>query len=135
MSPRRVNLFAALAGAISSMVTVAVGDLVAQFVAAGSSPLFAVGAFVIDIVPPWVKEAAIALFGTGDKIALLVGLGLLVLVLAVGVGILQYHRAPWGVVGLVLVGVIAGGSAITRAGASFGWIFPTAIGVAAGLIV
>ncbi len=135
MSPRRVNAFAAVAGAIAAVVTVALADLIAQFVAAGSSPLFAVGAFVIDIVPPWVKETAIALFGTGDKIALLVGLGLLVLVLAVAVGVLQYHRPPWGVVILVAVGVVAAGSAVTRAGASVAWVFPTAIGVAAGIMV
>jgi DMSO/TMAO reductase YedYZ molybdopterin-dependent catalytic subunit len=136
MTPRRVNLFAALAGVVSATVAVALGDLIAQLAAEpGSSPLFAVGAWVIDIVPGWVKETAIALFGTGDKIALLVGLGLLVLILAVGVGILQYHRPPWGVVALVAVGVVAGGAAVTRAGASASWLLPTVFGVVGGVVV
>ena len=135
MSRRREHLLAALLGVLDAAVTVALGDLIAQFVDAGSSPLFAVGAWVIDIVPGWVKETAIALFGTGDKVALLVGLGLLVAILAVAAGILEYRRSPWGVVVLVGVGVVAAGAAVTRAGASVNWILPTAIGVAAGAIV
>ena len=135
MSRRREHLLAALLGVLAAAVTVALGDLIAQFVDAGSSPLFAVGAWVIDIVPGWVKETAIALFGTGDKVALLVGLGLLVAILAVAAGILEDRRSPWGVVVLVGVGVVAAGAAVTRAGASVNWILPTAIGVAAGAIV
>ena len=86
-------------------------------------------------MPPWVKDVAIALFGTGDKIALLICLGILVALLAVVAGILEYRRAPWGVVLLVAVGFVAGGAAVTRAGANVNWLLPTAIGVAAGAIV
>lgn len=135
MSRRRETVLAALMGVLAALVTVALGDLIAQLVAAGSSPLFAVGAWVIDIVPGWVKETAIALFGTGDKVALLVGLALLVLVLAVAAGMLEYRRSPWGVVVLVAVGLVAAGAAVTRAGANVNWLLPTAIGVAAGAIV
>ncbi len=135
MSTRRRNLWSALVGLMAAVATLAVADLVAQFVAAPSSPLFAVGAFVIDIVPPWVKDTAIALFGTGDKIALLVGLGLLVAILAVGIGLLEYRRPGRGVAALAVVGVIAGGAAATRAGATIMWAIPTAIGVVAGAFV
>ncbi len=44
-------------------------------VAPSASPLFVVGSLVIDLAPPWAKETAIALFGTGDKAALLTGIG------------------------------------------------------------
>ena len=135
MTPRRLTLWAALIGVASAIVTMTVAELAAQFVSAASSPLFAVGAFVIDIVPPWVKETAIALFGTGDKVALLVGLGLLVAILAVAIGVLEYWRRPWGVVGLVIVGVIASTAAATRAGATLNWALPTAFGVVAGAFV
>ena len=135
MSRRRETVLAALLGMLAATVAVLLGDLVAQFVAPGSSPLFAVGAWVIDIVPGWVKETAIALFGTSDKIALLVCLVLLVLVLAVIAGVLEYRRPPWGVVTLVAVGVVAAGAAVTRAGSNVNWVLPTAIGVAAGAIV
>lgn len=86
MTPRRRHLLAALVAVVAAIVTLGAAGVVALFVSPASSPLAAVGSFVIDIVPPWVKDAAIALFGTGDKVALLVGLALLVLVLAVGIG-------------------------------------------------
>jgi DMSO/TMAO reductase YedYZ molybdopterin-dependent catalytic subunit len=82
-----------------------------------------------------VKDTAIALFGTGDKVALLVALGLLVAILAVAIGLLEYRRPGWGVAALALVGVIAGGAAATRAGATIAWAIPTAIGVVAGAFV
>ena len=135
MTLRRERLWAALVGVIAALSTVAVGDLVSRFVDAAASPLFAVGSWVIDIVPPWVKDTAIALFGTGDKVALLVGLGLLVAILAVVAGLLEYRRAPWGVVLLVAVGLVAGSAAATRAGATIDWLIPTAIGVVIGAFV
>jgi len=135
MTPRRQTLFSALVGAVAAVATLGVAELLALFVAAGSSPLAAVGSFVIDIVPPWVKDAAIALFGTGDKIALLAGLGLLVLLLALGIGILQYRRPPLGAVALGVVGVVALTTAVTRAQASPLWAMPTVVGAAVGILV
>ncbi len=132
---KHVRLWAAGVGVLAALVTLAVAELAAQFVDAASSPLFAVGSFVIDIVPPWVKETAIALFGTGDKIALLVGLGLLVLILAVLIGWLELRRSPWGVVALTAVGIVAAVAAGTRAGASINWFIPTGLGVVAGVFV
>ncbi len=135
MTRRRETVLAALAGLLAAVATVSLADLIAQFIDAASSPLFAVGAWVIDIVPPWVKDTAIALFGTGDKIALLVSLGILVALLALLAGVLEYRRAPWGVVLLVAVGLVAAGAAVTRAGANVNWLLPTALGVAAGAII
>ena len=81
MAPRRVALFAILTGLVSAAVTLATAELVAVFTGAGGSPLVAVGGFVIDIVPPGVKDTVIALFGTGDKLVLLVSLGIAVALL------------------------------------------------------
>ena len=64
---------AALAGVVSAAVFLAAAELVALLVARESSPILAVGSFVIDIVPQPFKEFAIATFGEYDKIALLVG--------------------------------------------------------------
>ena len=63
MSTRRRSLLAALVAVVAAMVTLGAAEVVALFVSPASSPLAAVGSFVIDIVPPWVKDAAIALFG------------------------------------------------------------------------
>ena len=135
MSTRIQNLYAALVGVVAAMATLAVAEVVALFVGAGSSPLAAVGSLVIDLVPSWVKDTAIALFGTGDKAALLVGLGLLVLILALGIGVLQFHRPPLGLIGLGVVGLIATIAATTRAEASALWAVPTVIGMAVGILV
>ncbi len=132
---KRETWVAAVVGMLAAAVTLAVGHFVALLVAPGASPLLAVGAWVIDIVPPWVKDTAIALFGTGDKVALLVGLGLLVAILAAAAGILEFRRPPWGVVVLVAVGVIATIAALSRSGATINWSIPTAVGVVGGAIV
>jgi len=135
MKPRTQNRWAAAIGVLAALATLAVAELVAAFMVSVGSPLLAVGSFVIDIVPPWFKDLAIALFGTGDKAALLAGLGLLVFLLALGIGILEYHRPPWGIVGLVIVGVIATAAVVTRAGAAINDALPTFLGVVAGIIV
>jgi DMSO/TMAO reductase YedYZ molybdopterin-dependent catalytic subunit len=135
VTTRRVNLFAGLNGLATALVTLGVAEVVALVVAAGSSPLLVVGSFVIDIVPPWVKDAVIQLFGTADKVVLLGTLGVLVLALSVAIGILEYHRPRFGVSALILVGVAAAIAAVTRADASLLWGLPTVIGVALGAIV
>jgi DMSO/TMAO reductase YedYZ molybdopterin-dependent catalytic subunit len=135
MRARARATWAAATGVIAAIAALGAAEIVALFVAPGSSPLFAVGSFVIDIVPPWFKDLAIALFGTADKIALFVGLGLLVLVLAALVGLLEARRVPWGSVLLVAVGIVAGATAVTRAEANLAWALPTAIGVFVGVLV
>ena len=85
--PKRMWWWAALAGIVSAGAFLATAAL-ALLVARDGSPILAVGAFVIDIVPQPFKEFAIATFGEYDKIALLVGLALAVVVAASISGIL-----------------------------------------------
>jgi DMSO/TMAO reductase YedYZ molybdopterin-dependent catalytic subunit len=136
MSTRRATLWSSLVGVLAGIVTLGIAEAVAAIMVLPSgSPLFGVGSFVIDIVPGWFKTAVIALFGTGDKIALFVGLGMLVLLLAIGVGILQYHRPPWGIVALVAIGIAALLAVVSRAEANSLSSVPTLLGVLAGAIV
>lgn len=136
MSPRRVTLWSALVGVLTGVVTLAVAEAVAAFMRIPSgSPLFGVGSFVIDIVPGWFKTVVIALFGTGDKVALFIGLGILVLLLAVGIGILQYRRSPFGIFALVAVGIVALLAVVTRAESNSLSAIPTMVGVLGGVIV
>jgi DMSO/TMAO reductase YedYZ molybdopterin-dependent catalytic subunit len=130
---RTALLWRAAVGVLAALVALAVAEIVALFVGAGSSPLFAVGSFVIDLAPPWLKDATIALFGTGDKAALLVALGLLVLALAVAAGLLDTARPPWGLVVLGAVGVAAAVIALTRSGSSPLWVMPSLVGALAGI--
>ncbi len=135
MTRKREHLWAALVGVLSALTALAAAEVIALFVAAASSPLLAVGSFVIDLVPGWFKSVVIALFGTGDKVALLVALGLLVLLLAVAVGIVEYRRPPFGAVLLGVVGAVATLAAITRANATIMWAIPAVGGAIVGIVV
>lgn len=135
MNARRVAVWSGLSGIAAALVVLAVAELVALVVSPASSPLFGVGSLVIDLVPGWVKDIVIALFGTGDKIALFVALGLLVLVLAVVVGMLERRRPPWGSVLLGLIAAVAVVALVTRADATPLWAAPTLVGGAAGILV
>ena len=135
MTRRRETLWAALVGALAALATLAVAELGALVLAPASSPLLAVGSLVIDLVPAWLKETVIALFGTGDKVVLLVTLGVVVAVLAAAIGVLEYRRPPWGIVGLVAVGAIATFAVTTRAGSTALWAVPTVLGMVAGVVV
>jgi DMSO/TMAO reductase YedYZ molybdopterin-dependent catalytic subunit len=136
MTPRRQNLWAALVGVAAALATLAIAEAVAALLAIpASSPIFAVGSFVIDIVPGWFKTLVITLFGTADKIVLLVCLGVLVLLLAAVVGIIQLRRPPWGLVALGGIAVIAAIAAGSRAEATFLAPAPTLLGAVVGLIV
>lgn len=125
--------WSALAGVVSAAVFLAVAELLALLFARGGSPLLAVGSFVIDIVPQPFKEFAIATFGEYDKIALLVGLGLAVLIASAIAGVLELVRPPLGAVALGIAGVLSVAAVATRAGATaLSWI-PSAAGAVAGM--
>lgn len=106
-----MTAWAALAGVVAVGTGLALGELAAGFVSPSLSPVTAVGGAVIDAVPPGVKDWAVSLFGTADKIALLGGMGLLIAALAALSGMVELRRrfagvaiiAVFGVVGLVAV--------------------------------
>jgi len=135
MSSRRESVLASLVGVLAALATLAIAEVAALFLAPASGPLFAVGGWVIDLVPAWLKQLVIDLFGTGDKVALLVVLGVLVLALAALIGNLEYRRPPFGIVGLVIVGGIAVFAVTTRAEATAVWAVPTVIGMVGGVVV
>ncbi|MET0974231.1 MAG: molybdopterin-dependent oxidoreductase [Leifsonia sp.] len=126
---------AVLCGVIAAAATLAVAELVAVFVGAGSSPIFAVGSWIIDLVPGGFKEVVIDLFGTADKAVLLLCLGLLILVLAGLVGLAEYRRPPWGTVLLIVIAGVAALAVVTRPEASGIWAIPTVLGMVAGVLV
>ncbi|WP_312170550.1 molybdopterin-dependent oxidoreductase [Microbacterium sp.] len=132
---RRFFFWAALAGLISGGVFLAVAELFALIFARAASPILAVGGFVIDIVPQPFKEFAIATFGEYDKIALLAGLGLAVVIASAIGGILQVARPPLGVVALVIAGALSTAAIVTRAGVTPLAFLPPVLGTIAGSII
>lgn len=106
-----------VAGVAAVVLGAGVGELVAGLVAPASSPVAAVGSALIDIAPTWAKDAAIALFGTADKIALIVGIAVVMLVAAALAGWLQAQFPPWGLAVAACLGAVGGVIAATRPGA------------------
>ncbi len=124
------------AGVISGLVFLAAAELTALAIARESSPLLAVGSFVIDIVPRPLKEFAITTFGAYDKVVLLGSLGLAVVVAAALAGIVQYLKPPLGVIALGVAGVLSLAAIVTRAGATpFAFVVPIVGAVAGGFMI
>ncbi|WP_104179933.1 molybdopterin-dependent oxidoreductase [Arthrobacter sp. B0490] len=108
MSRRRT--WAALSGALAVGIGVIGGELAAAALSPSVTPVSAVGSAVIDVVPPGVKDWAIAWFGTADKAVLLGGIAVLIAVLALAAGVLEYRRSFAGravVAGFGALGALA----------------------------
>ncbi len=94
--PGTRRLAAAAAGVASAVLGAGLGELTAALIAPQASPFAAIGSALIDLAPSWAKDAAIALFGTNDKLALLVGIAIVLILVAAGAGLLELWRPPWG---------------------------------------
>ena len=108
----------AAAGVAAALAGLGLAELTAAWIAPGASPVLSVGALVIDIVPAGVKELVIGLFGTADKIVLIVTIVLVLIVIAALAGVLESRRPPYGRVLVVLIGAIALFAALSRSSAS-----------------
>lgn len=124
----------AAAGVASVVFGVGVGELAAAILAPAASPFVVVGSLLIDLAPSWAKDAAIALFGTADKAALLVGIGIVLVAVAGAAGVLEARRPPWGRIVVALIGVVGVVAATTRANAPMLAFAPSAIAAIAAII-
>ena len=134
-APRHPWGWAALVGLVSAGAFLAVAELVALIVARNGSPILALGSFVIDIVPQWAKEFAIATFGENDKLFLLLSLGVAIVVAAAVGGVLQYIRPPIGLVIIALAGIGTTVATVTRAGATPLAALPGVLGTIVGAVL
>jgi DMSO/TMAO reductase YedYZ molybdopterin-dependent catalytic subunit len=128
----------ALTGAVVGVLAAAVAIGAAQF-ASGlgvprSSPVLAVGQAAIDLTPPPVKDFAISRFGTHDKTVLLGGMLVVIALYAAVVGMLAVRRLALGLTGLAIFACIGLAAALTRPGATVGYVVPTLAGAAAGAV-
>src|SRR6478736_3387861 len=126
------RLRSAAAGLSAAVVAVGLAELVAAVVEPSASPFAVIGSGLIDLAPSWAKDAAIALFGTGDKIALITGIAIVLVGVAALAGILESRRAGVGSAILGALGVLALVAAMIRPGAGpFAWLPGLVAGVAA----
>ena len=72
------------------------------------------------ITPPPVKNFAIATFGSHDKMALVIGILVVLAVLAAGIGVAAMRRLSYGMLGLAVFAVIGLAAALTRPTAEAG---------------
>ncbi|HEU5469817.1 MAG TPA: molybdopterin-dependent oxidoreductase [Actinophytocola sp.] len=97
---------AVLVGVLSVAAALAAGHLVAGFIGPTASPFLAVGNSAIDLTPAPVKDWAIRTFGTADKLVLLLGMAVVLLIVAGVAGLLSRRRSWPGVVLATVVGAL-----------------------------
>ncbi len=131
--------WSASVGVEAGVFTVGVATLLAalmtsQGLAGGTpSPLVAVGGAFVDRTPPWLKDFAIATFGTHDKVALIVGMALFLIAVCAVIGIVGARRPTAGMVAFGFSGAIGMLAVATRPHSGTLDLLPTVIGTAAGL--
>jgi DMSO/TMAO reductase YedYZ molybdopterin-dependent catalytic subunit len=119
-------------GLLTGCVALGVGQLVAGITGGMSAPLIAVGNTVIDASPQPVKTFAIDTFGSSDKMALLIGIGVILAIFAVVLGIVAVRRPRMALAGLAVFGLIGVLAAITRPTATAADVLPSIAGTIAG---
>lgn len=124
-----------LAGALTLGVATLLAGLISRMGAAGGipSPVLAVGSAFVDRTPPWLKNFAIATFGTHDKQALFVGIAA---VLAIGcalLGLLARRRLMAALLLFAALAALGLGAVLTRPHASVIDALPTVAGALAGM--
>ncbi|MFE1962521.1 molybdopterin-dependent oxidoreductase [Streptomyces sp. NPDC059479] len=126
-----------LAGVAATALALGVGELVAAATGGPSAPLVAVGGVAVDAAPTPVKELAVALFYTYDKLVLQAGIVLVLAVFAAFIGVLAMRRLGYGLVGVALFGAIGVLASATRPSATWAYPLPSVAGAltAAGLLV
>jgi len=131
--------WSASVGVVAGVLTVGVATLLAALMtglglAGGTpSPLVAVGGAFVDRTPPWLKDFAIATFGTLDKVALIVGMALFLTAVCVVIGIVGARRPMAAMVAFGSFGAIGLLAVATRPFSSALDLLPTVVGTAAGL--
>lgn len=98
---------AAVAGVVAAAVALGAGELVVGAVGVDDPSLVsAVGSEFIDRIGASIKDLAIELFGTNDKLALVVGIVVVSLLLGAGLGVLARRRFWIGAAGFAAFGVV-----------------------------
>lgn len=95
-----------MCGVLALLAALAVGHLAAGFISVNASPYLAVGNGAIDLTPVELKDFAVRTFGTHDKLVLLSGMAVVLVVAAALAGVAS-RRSPWpGTVVVALFGVL-----------------------------
>ncbi|MDN5605536.1 MAG: molybdopterin-dependent oxidoreductase [Brevibacterium sp.] len=105
MTDRRPLLFT-LAGIVATLVYFGVAEFIAGAFSATSAPLLILGQTIIPLVPTAMIKAAIAIFGTNDKLALVITLVIVGALLGGVIGRIGLHRRLLSLVLLLGLGIL-----------------------------
>jgi DMSO/TMAO reductase YedYZ molybdopterin-dependent catalytic subunit len=123
-----------VAGATAAVTALAVGELVPALLGSGPSLVTAVGSEFIDRYAAALKDLAVALFGTNDKTALVVGVVAVSVLIGGVLGLLARRRPAAVSIGFAGFGVIGGLALATDPQGSTGTaVVSAALAVAAGV--
>ncbi|ROS60501.1 DMSO/TMAO reductase YedYZ molybdopterin-dependent catalytic subunit [Curtobacterium sp. PhB172] len=131
---RRPAVLAAAVGLVAAAAFLGIAEFGALLLGGAGSPLVAVGSAVIDLAPAGAKNLMVALFGTGDKVALFALMTVIVAAISAGAGVLERARPPFGALVFAVGGVLALIAVSTRSGSGTFDGAPTVFGVAAAVI-
>ncbi len=129
-APRTPKLHAALWATAAAIVAIGVGELAAGIVQGWRSPIEAVAESVIDRSPSAVTRFGIRTFGTNDKVALIVGIVVLLAIAAPLLGLAARRRPLVGVLGFAVFGIA--GVAASLDGGSLAAATPAALAALIG---
>ncbi|WP_313810783.1 molybdopterin-dependent oxidoreductase [Glutamicibacter sp.] len=122
-----------LAGICSAFVLFSTAQAVSAFFGTASAPLVALGSTIIDFTPAWVKDQAISLFGTNDKLFLFVVLSLVAALLAAVVGLVAKRSLAAGMALVLVLAAILSAAVMSRSATTAQDLIPTVIGTILGL--
>ncbi|MFD4459483.1 molybdopterin-dependent oxidoreductase [Nocardia sp. NPDC058480] len=124
---------AAAATTAAAAVVLGVGHLVAAFLDPTSSPFFVLGATVVDRTPKWLKDNAIRWFGTNDKLALAITMGVVMVAAAALIGQVTRRKLALGACCLGGLGLVVAVLALSRPTATPLFAIPAVVGTCAGI--
>lgn len=123
----------AVIGVLATGSALAIGHVLAGATTASSSPFLAVGNTAVDLTPEPIKAFAIRQFGTADKIALLSGMSLVILVLALIAGLAARRSAVPGVGVIGFFGLVGIAAAAARPDLDLLAILPSVAAAVTGI--
>lgn len=123
----------ALAGVAAAAVALGVAELLSIALGPSADARTAVGSAVIDLTPGPVKEWAIQIFGTADKLMLSVAVLVVIAVIASVAGARETRGRPVGSAAIAAAGVAGVAAVLSRPGSGFADIVPTLAGTVCGI--
>ncbi|WP_210605048.1 molybdopterin-dependent oxidoreductase [Brevibacterium oceani] len=133
MTDRR-TVTSVLAGIVATVIYFGTAELIARGLGIVSAPALILGQILIPLMPTALIKAAIAVFGTGDKLALVITIVIVGSLLGALIGWIGVNRRGLSIVLLIGFGLLPAVLTVTN-GSELTATLPTLGGVVAGTIV